>query len=68
LITGRWWSVVINWPPFARDQRRPRAAQQRVRGIGVTLATLLDEAAERAESPHHTATRKIRERLAGVAV
>ena len=48
------------------DGLGPQEAMERVRGIGVTLAMLLDEAAERGESPHRTAQRTVAERLAGV--
>jgi leucine dehydrogenase len=48
------------------DGLGPQEAMERVRGIGVTLDMLLDEAAQRGESPHHTAQRMVAERLAGV--
>ena len=48
------------------DGLGPQEAMERVRGIGVTLDMLLDEAAARGESPHHTARRRVAERLAGV--
>ncbi len=38
----------------------------RVRGIGTTLAGLLDEAAERDESPHRTARRRVAQRITAV--
>jgi glutamate dehydrogenase/leucine dehydrogenase len=41
-------------------------AQERVRGLGGILDAVLDEAAERGESPHRTARRRITERLAAV--
>jgi len=50
------------------DGLGPQEAQDRVRSIGVTLDMLLDEAAERDESPHHTAGRMIRERMSAVSV
>ncbi|MGI5130128.1 Glu/Leu/Phe/Val dehydrogenase dimerization domain-containing protein [Pseudonocardia sp. CA-107938] len=48
------------------DGLGPHEARARVRGIGETLDALLDEAAERGESPHRTAQRRITERLSAV--
>lgn len=50
------------------DGLGPQAERERVRGIGTTLAALLDEAAERGESPHRTAARRVGRRLTAVAV